>query len=40
MSQASSGGFDGRVTRRNSGAFKAADGLALVASPTFAPWRC
>jgi hypothetical protein len=35
MSQARSGGSDA-ATRRNSAAHKAADGLALAASPTFA----
>jgi hypothetical protein len=36
MSQACSGGSGGQATRRNAGALRAADGLALAASPTFA----
>jgi hypothetical protein len=36
MSQACSGGSDGGATRRNAAAFRAVDGLALAASPTFA----
>ena len=36
MSEACSGGFDGGATRRNAAALRAADGLALAASPTFA----
>jgi hypothetical protein len=36
MSQACSGGSDGGATRRNAAAPRAADGLALAASPTFA----
>ena len=36
MSLACSGGSDGQATRRNAAALRAADGLALAASPTFA----
>ena len=36
MSQASCGGSDGQATRRNAAVLRAADGLALAASPTFA----
>jgi uncharacterized membrane protein len=36
MSQACSGGFDRQASRRNAGALRVADGLALAASPTFA----
>ena len=36
MSQACSGGSDVQGTRRNAAALRAADGLALAASPTFA----
>jgi hypothetical protein len=36
MSQACSGGPDGRATRRSAGAPREADALALAASPTFA----
>ncbi|WP_119462072.1 hypothetical protein [Rhodospirillaceae bacterium SYSU D60014] len=36
MSQACSGGSDWQATRRNAAALRAADGLALAASPTFA----
>lgn len=35
MSQAGSGGSDGGAIRRNAAALRAADGLALAASPTF-----
>lgn len=35
MSQACCGGSEGQATRRNSAALRAADGLALAASPTF-----
>jgi hypothetical protein len=36
MSQACSGGSDSGAIRRNAAAFRAADGLALAASPVFA----
>jgi hypothetical protein len=36
MSLACSGGSDGQATRRNAGALRATNGLALAASPTFA----
>lgn len=36
MSLACSGGSNWRPTRRSTGALRAADGLALAASPTFA----
>jgi hypothetical protein len=36
MSQACSGGSDGVATRRPPAGLRAADGLALAASPTFA----
>jgi hypothetical protein len=36
MSQACSGGSDGLAPRRNAAALRAADGLALAASSTFA----
>jgi hypothetical protein len=36
MSLACSGGSDGQATRRNAGALRAANWLALAASPTFA----
>jgi hypothetical protein len=36
MSQACCGQSDGLATRRNAAALRAADGLALAASPTFA----
>ena len=36
MSQVCSGGSDGQATRRNAAALRAADGLDLAASPTFA----
>lgn len=36
MSQACSGRFDGQATGRNAAALRAADTLALAASPTFA----
>jgi hypothetical protein len=36
MSQACCGGSDGRTIRRDATALRAADGLALAASPTFA----
>jgi hypothetical protein len=36
MSQACSGGSDGQAARRNTAGLRAADGLALAASPTFA----
>ena len=36
MSHACCGGADGQATRRNAAPLRAADGLALAASPTFA----
>ena len=36
MSQACSGGSDGDAPRRNAAVLRAADGLVLAASPTFA----
>lgn len=36
MSQVCCGGSGGQTTRRNAGALRAADGLVLAASPTFA----
>ena len=36
MSQACTGGSDGGATHMNAAALRAADGLALAASPTFA----
>jgi hypothetical protein len=36
MNQACCGGSDGQATRRTAATFRAAEGLGLAASPTFA----